>query len=177
MLKMEYGWNLWLKVSFITCTYIKKNYWNPSMRKICHSYYWICNFGKNPPFYELKNIFVKRFCACRDFKNIFARPRPKILIFLYIFHFEYVNEAWTSGVHKLCRLKGEGGLKLPILLSKKTTKRGEEVKNHRFWDDVVYGWPLSHLVLLVGYWSRSMGRMAVSFNGRYISRGRPRWVE
>ena len=29
-----------------------------------------------------------------------------------------------GAVHKLCRLKGEGGQKLPILPSKKTTKRG-----------------------------------------------------
>ena len=48
--------------------------------------YWICSFGKNPPFYEVKKIFWKRLCAWRDFKNIFSRPlftiifRPKILI-------------------------------------------------------------------------------------------------
>ena len=36
-----------------------------------------------------------------------------------------------------------GGQKLPILPSKKTTKRGEEVKKRRFWDDVVYGRPLT----------------------------------
>ena len=40
--------------------------------------------------------------------------------------------------------RGEGGgQKLPILLSKKTTKRGEGVKNCRFRDDIVYVWPLS----------------------------------
>ena len=32
--KMEYGWNLWLN---FFC-------WNPSMRKQCHFYYWICTF-------------------------------------------------------------------------------------------------------------------------------------
>ena len=37
--------------------------------------------------------------------------------------------------------RGEGGgQKLPILLSKKTTKREEGVKNRRFGDDIVYGW-------------------------------------
>ena len=33
-----------------------------------------------------------------------------------------------GAVHKLCRLKGGGGQKLPILLSKKTTKREEGSK-------------------------------------------------
>ena len=41
---------------------------------------------KNPPFYEVKKIFRKRFWAWKNFKNIFSRPlftvlfRPKILI-------------------------------------------------------------------------------------------------
>ena len=38
-----------------------------------------------------------------------------------------------GAVNKLCRLKGEGGgQKLPNLLSKKRTKRGEGVKNFQF---------------------------------------------
>ena len=43
-------------------------------------------------------------------------------------------------------------LKLPILLSKKTTKREEVFKNRRFWDDIVYGRPLSQIFTLE-YWS------------------------
>ena len=43
--------------------------------------------------------------------------------------------------------QGEGGQKLLILLSKKMTKRGEEVKNRHLWDDIVYGRPLSVYVL------------------------------
>ena len=38
----------------------------------------------------------------------------------------------------------EGGQKLPILPSKKTTKRG--VKNLRFWDDIVYGRPPTRIL-------------------------------
>ena len=30
-----------------------------------------CFLAKKPPFYLLKNIFLKRLCTCRDFKNIF----------------------------------------------------------------------------------------------------------
>ena len=41
---------------------------------------------------------------------------------------------------------GRGGQKSPILFSKKTTKRGEGVRNRRFWDDIVYGQPF--IVLL-----------------------------
>ena len=48
-----------------------------------------------------------------------------------------------GAVHKLFRLsEGRGGQKLLILHSKKTTKRGEGVKNRQFWDDKVYGRPL-----------------------------------
>ena len=36
-----------------------------------------------------------------------------------------------------------GGQKILILLSKKTTKRGEGVKNRHFWDDIVYERPLT----------------------------------
>ena len=41
-----------------------------------------------------------------------------------------------------------GGQKLPILLSKKTTKRGEGVKNCWSWDDIVYGRPLMYIFLM-----------------------------
>ena len=33
--------------------------------------------------------------------------------------------------------------KFLILLIKKTTKREKGVRNRRFWDNIVYGWPLS----------------------------------
>ena len=36
---------------------------------------------------------------------------------------------------------GGGGQKFQILLSKKTTKRGEGVKNRQFSDDIVYECP------------------------------------
>ena len=42
---------------------------------------------------------------------------------------------------------------MPILPGKKTTKRGEGVKNRRFFDDIVYGWrdgPLAYFSLWTG---------------------------
>ena len=39
-------------------------------------------------------------------------------------------------------------LEFPILPSKKTTKKGEGVKNCRFWDDIVYGRPLRETQVL-----------------------------
>ena len=51
-----------------------------------------------------------------------------------------------GAVHKLCRLGGEGGdQKFPNLLSRKTTKRGEGVKNCLSWDNIVYGLPFIFL--------------------------------
>ena len=68
------------------CTCNTFFFWNSSLCKRGYFHYWICSFGKNPPFYEVKNIFCKRLCAWRDFKNVFPWPlftiifRPKILI-------------------------------------------------------------------------------------------------
>ena len=55
------------------------------MRKEGHFYYRIYNFVEKCFFYKVKNIFRKRLCAWRNFKNIFSRPlftiifRPKIV--------------------------------------------------------------------------------------------------
>ena len=40
------------------------------------------NFGKNPPFYDIENIF-ETACAWRNFKNIFLAHflRPKVVEF------------------------------------------------------------------------------------------------
>ena len=48
--------------------------------------------------------------------------------------------------------QGEGeGQKLSILLSKKTAKRGEGVKNRRFRDDIVNGRLLSDYSSVIGH--------------------------
>ena len=49
VLKIEYGWNLWLKVLF--SIHHKKYFWNPSMQEDSYLYYWICDFGH---FYEVR---------------------------------------------------------------------------------------------------------------------------
>ena len=66
-------------------TYPKDFFWNPSMRKNFDTEFVV--LCKNPPFYEVKNVFRKRLCAWWDFKNIFSRPlfitifRPKMVEF------------------------------------------------------------------------------------------------
>ena len=81
--KMEYGWNLWLKSSFMIRYTTIFFYWNPSMGKEGHFYYWICIFRPKSSLLWSK---WKGPCAWKNFKNIFSRPlftiifRPKILI-------------------------------------------------------------------------------------------------
>ena len=49
-------------------------------------------------------------------------------------------------------MSSQGGQKLPVLLSRKTTKRGEGVKNCRFLDDIAYGRPLmGHDLITIGH--------------------------
>ena len=87
VLKMEYGCNLWLKVSFITCTYITKKILK-SLHALKMSFLLLnLQFWQKPTFLWTKNIFLKRLFACIDFKNNFSKPlftiifRPNILIF------------------------------------------------------------------------------------------------
>ena len=62
-------------------------FWNPSMRKKGHFYYWICNFVQKSSFLWSKKNYLKMACAWRNFKNIFSRPlftiifRPEMLKF------------------------------------------------------------------------------------------------
>ena len=55
-----------------------------------------------------------------------------------------------GAIHKLCRLKGGGGHKLPILLSKKTTKRGRGSKIAGFETTYFVDGPLTDLPNSVG---------------------------
>ena len=78
----------------------KKFYWNPSMRKMCHFYFWFCTFEHKSTFLWSKN---DTFCAWRDFNKkicdvctyIKWNFKPQISP---IFHIEYVNQVWISGV-------------------------------------------------------------------------------
>ena len=72
------------------------------------------------------------------------RLRSFLFMFFPLCFFFFFNNG-PSNVHKLSYLKGGGvGQKLPILLSKKMTKRGGEgVKNCWFWDNIFYGWHLN----------------------------------
>ena len=94
---MEYGWNLWLKVSFNICTYITKKFIEiPPCAKCVIFITDFALLSTNLPFYEVKKIFWKRLCAWRNFKNIFSRPLFTIIFSPKIFHFEYVNQVWIS---------------------------------------------------------------------------------
>ena len=59
--------------------------------------------------------------------------------FVHIIHRYYKGPS----INYVVSVGGEGCQKLPILHSKQTTKRGEGVKNRQFWDDIVYGRPLT----------------------------------
>ena len=92
---------------------------------------------------------VKNHSLSRKFTKIFSKNVPKhFFLWLAVSQFlsqsekNYKTKDMEGTIHKLCRLKGGGGQKLPILPSKMTTKRGEGINNHRFCDDIVYGRPL-----------------------------------
>ena len=69
--------------------------------------------------------------ALRIFPTLFLKVKTIFKEALYMFGIQewvvmarilYTHSIHLGAVHKLCRLKGGGGQKLPILLSKKTTK-------------------------------------------------------
>ena len=71
--KIEYGWNLWLEVLFIMCTYITKKFIEipPCAKKVIFSTEFVL-LDLNPHFYEVNQEVWKRPCAWRNFKNIFC---------------------------------------------------------------------------------------------------------
>ena len=100
--KIEYGWNLWLKVLFIMCTYITKNFIEipPCAKKVIFSTEFVL-LDLNPPFYEVNQEVWKRPCAWRNFKNIFCvlstpHKKPFRTEKTSIFNFRYVKEVWAS---------------------------------------------------------------------------------
>ena len=101
---MEYGWNFWLKHSFIISICTKKLFFEipPFAKKVI----FITKFTillTNPPFYEVKNIFKKGF-ARGEISEIFLLDHSSSSILSqnvhisYVFHFEYANEVWISVV-------------------------------------------------------------------------------
>ena len=110
--KMEYGWNLWLKVSFIVGTFITKPFikippW--ANKVICiNEFVILC---KSPPFYEVK--WMKRKWLAHGgiskyffFTTFHRHFSAKNVNFRYIFHFDQVNQSWVC--HILCvNLKSE----------------------------------------------------------------------
>ena len=102
--KIEYGWNLWLKVSFIMCTYITNFFIEipPCAKKVIFSTEFVL-LDLNPPFYVVNQEVWKRSCAWRNFRNIFCvlatylkktfrTEKPSI------FNFRYIKEVWASGL-------------------------------------------------------------------------------
>ena len=85
--KMEYGWNLWLNISFIICRYATRFF----LEIPPFAYHVIFNtefvlWIKTPPFYEVK-LFNRKWSAHGGISNIFSRPlftiifRPEMLKF------------------------------------------------------------------------------------------------
>ena len=73
VLKIEYGWNLWLKVLSIMCTYITNSFIEipPCAKKAIFSTEFVL-LDLYPPFFEVNQEVWKRPCAWRNFKNIFC---------------------------------------------------------------------------------------------------------
>ena len=46
-------------------------YWNPSMRKKCHFYYWICTFEHKSTFLWSKKDFLKKALRMEEFQKYF----------------------------------------------------------------------------------------------------------
>ena len=72
MLKIEYGLNLWLKVSFIISTYITKKIMEIPLcaKKVI----FITEFTilwKHPPIYEVKKYFLKKALRMEGFQKYF----------------------------------------------------------------------------------------------------------
>ena len=114
VLKMEYGWNFWLKVSFgIVINTTKIFFLNPSLRKKGPFCYWI---WPKSLFLWSYPMGLKIALRMEEFqKKIFMvfiityaiwNFMPKIPS---IFHFDRVNEVWISGIlyvklHSTCFL-------------------------------------------------------------------------
>ena len=70
VLKMEYEWNFWFKVSFsIIINPTKIFFLNPSMRKEGQFCHWICIFGPKSSLYEVNQWVWKWLCTWREFQK------------------------------------------------------------------------------------------------------------
>ena len=86
--KIEYGWNLLLKHSFMICRYTTKSFIEipPCTKKVIFITKFVFS-DLNPHFYEVNQEVWKRPYPWRNFKNIFSRPlftiilRPEMLKF------------------------------------------------------------------------------------------------
>ena len=82
----------------------KKFYWNPSMRKEGHFYYWICNLMQKSPFLWSKKKFPKKALRMEDFQSNFFETTfhqhflDENIIFRSIFHFDRAYQSWISDV-------------------------------------------------------------------------------
>ena len=89
--KMEYGWNLWLKVSFIISTYTTKVVLKSLHLERRSFFYSICNFSRNSSYLWVRSDCSEMACGWWNFKNMF-RPLP-------LFHFDRVTNGWIRGLY------------------------------------------------------------------------------